>query len=91
VQLEQFVQGGDVKEIPVERPFHPTRAVARVLFWLGGVLTGVALVQGAVLPLGAAFLGSVAALQVLRGCDEVSVSAIRDQPSAVSRRSASLG
>jgi hypothetical protein len=58
-----------VEEILVERPFHPMRAAARVLLWLGGVLTGVALVQGAVVPLGVAFLGSLAALHVLRAYD----------------------
>jgi hypothetical protein len=63
------------EESTVERPFHPTRAAARVLLWLGGVLTGVALVQGAAFPLGVAFFGSIAALHVLRSYDTILESA----------------
>lgn len=53
----------------MERPFQPTRAAARVLLWLGGMLAGVAADQGTALPLAVAFLGSMAALHVLKQCD----------------------
>lgn len=76
----------------MERPFHPVRAAARVLFWLGGVLTGVALVQGAAAPLVAAFLGSLASLHVLRGYDVTpeSVAAESSSSAVAGERCAAL-
>ena len=53
----------------MERPFYPLRAAARVLLWLGGLLGGIACVQGAALPLFVAFVASMASLRVLRECE----------------------
>jgi hypothetical protein len=53
----------------MNRTFQPLRAAAHVLLWMGGLLGGIATVQGAALPLLVAFLASMAALYVLRECD----------------------
>jgi hypothetical protein len=53
----------------MQRTFHPLRAAARVLLWLGGLLGGVACAQGAAAPLAVAFVASMAALHVLRQCE----------------------
>jgi hypothetical protein len=45
------------------------RAAARVLLWLGGLLAGVAVVEGAALPMAIAFVASMAALYAMRECD----------------------